>query len=89
LPDEEDRDAAPAPIDAADKALTNARLITVAEFAELARLSRRQIDRLRKRRPPGFPPSTNLGSGSGNPRRRAPRFKLTEVENWIGTRAAW
>ena len=31
------------------------RFITVDEFAGLARLSRRQIDRLRGRRPAGFP----------------------------------
>jgi predicted DNA-binding transcriptional regulator AlpA len=37
--------------------------ITVEEFAQLARLSRRQIDRLRKRRPPAFPREYELGSG--------------------------
>jgi len=38
-------------------------MITVGEFAQLARLSRRQIDRLRGRRSPGFPREYELGTG--------------------------
>jgi len=63
-------------------------LITADEFAELARLSRRQIDRLRKHRPIGFPREYELGSGLSK-NRRCPRFKRAEVEAWIASRAAW
>ena len=38
-------------------------LITADRFAQLAQLSRRQIDRLRKQRPAGFPREYELGSG--------------------------
>ncbi|WP_106516133.1 helix-turn-helix transcriptional regulator [Allosphingosinicella deserti] len=68
--------------------LGRARLITVEEFAELARLSRRQIDRLRQRRPVGFPREYELGSG-GCKYRRCPRFKLSDVEKWLDSRALW
>ena len=64
------------------------RFITVVEFAGLARLSRRQIDRLRRRRPPGFPREFELGSG-GSKYRRCPRFKLSEVNRWLDSRALW
>ena len=63
-------------------------LITVGEFAQLARLSRRQIDRLRHRRPTGFPRELELGSGSSK-YRSCPRFKLVEVERWLDSRALW
>lgn len=63
-------------------------MITVAEFAELARLSRRQIDRLRRRRPPGFPREYELGSGSSK-YRRCPRFRLRDVQRWLDSRALW
>lgn len=68
--------------------LSQLSFITVAEFARLARLSRRQIDRLRKRRPPGFPPEYEFGSGSGK-YRRCPRFKAAEVARWLDSRALW
>jgi predicted DNA-binding transcriptional regulator AlpA len=68
--------------------LTGTVLITVEEFAALARLSRRQIDRLRTRRPPGFPREFELGSGGGK-FRRCPRFKLVDVEAWLNSRALW
>lgn len=63
-------------------------LITADEFARLARLSRRQIDRLRRCRPPGFPREYELGSGSSK-FRRCPRFKLSEVHAWLDSRALW
>jgi predicted DNA-binding transcriptional regulator AlpA len=63
-------------------------LITVDEFAALARLSRRQIDRLRKRRSAGFPREYELGSGTSK-YRSCPRFKLTEVQAWLDSRALW
>ncbi len=63
-------------------------MITVEEFARLARLSRRQIDRLRKRRAPGFPREHELGSGSSK-YRRCPRFRLAEVQKWLDSRALW
>jgi predicted DNA-binding transcriptional regulator AlpA len=71
-----------------DDATAPYRLITVEEFAELARLSRRQIDRLRRRRPSGFPREYELGSG-GSKYRRCPRFKLVEVRTWLDSRALW
>jgi len=63
-------------------------LVTVEEFAKLARLSRRQIDRLRRRRPPGFPREYELSSGASK-FRRCPRFRLSDVEQWLDSRAAW
>ena len=63
-------------------------LITVEEFAKRARLSRRQIDRLRKQRPQGFPTEYDLGLGRSR-FRRCPRFKLSEVDAWLETRALW
>lgn len=63
-------------------------LVTVEEFAKLARLSRRQIDRLRVSRPSGFPREYELGTSPGR-FRRSPRFKLVEVMSWIDSRALW
>ena len=63
-------------------------MITVVEFARLARLSRRQIDRLRSRRVPGFPREYELGSG-GSKFRRCPRFRLVDVQKWLDSRALW
>lgn len=62
--------------------------ITVDEFADLARLSRRQIDRLRKKRPSGFPREYELGSGISK-YRSCPRFKRLEVDRWLDSRALW
>jgi predicted DNA-binding transcriptional regulator AlpA len=62
--------------------------VTVSEFAHLVRLSRRQIDRLRKRRPPGFPKEYEFGSSMSR-YRRCPRFKLRDVLAWRETRALW
>jgi predicted DNA-binding transcriptional regulator AlpA len=67
---------------------SSARLVTVGEFAHLAALSRRQIDRLRKRRPPGFPREFELGSGSSK-YRRCPRFRLADINRWLDSRALW
>jgi predicted DNA-binding transcriptional regulator AlpA len=69
--------------------VVSAALITADEFADLARLSRRQIDRLRRRRPAGFPREYELGSGSSSKYRRCPRFKLAEVQAWLDSRALW
>ena len=63
-------------------------MVTVEEFARMARLSRRQVDRLRRRRPAGFPREYELGSGSSK-YRRCPRFKLAEVQRWLESRALW
>lgn len=63
-------------------------MITVEDFARLSRLSRRQIDRLRKRRAPGFPREYELGSGSSK-YRRCPRFRLADVQKWLDSRALW
>ena len=63
-------------------------MITADEFASLARLSRRQIDRLRKSRPSGFPREYELGSGLSK-HRSCPRFRRSEVERWLDSRALW
>mgnify|MGYP002385975488 CR=1 FL=1 len=63
-------------------------LITVSDFARLACLSRRQIDRLRASRPPGFPKEFELGSGRSK-HRSCPRFKRCEVQKWLDSRALW
>lgn len=62
--------------------------VTADEFADIVRLSRRQIDRFRKRRPPGFPREYELGSGGGK-HGRCPRFKLSDVLAWMESRALW
>lgn len=61
-------------------------MITVAEFAGIARLSRRQIDRLRKSRPEGFPREYELSASGTKP---CPRFNLADVEAWLESRALW
>jgi predicted DNA-binding transcriptional regulator AlpA len=71
-----------------DRAYLENGMITVEEFARLARLSRRQIDRLRKRRGAGFPREFELGS-SNSKYRRCPRFRLLEVQKWLDSRALW
>lgn len=63
-------------------------MITVSDFASLARLSRRQIDRLRRRRPANFPREFELAEGSSK-YRRCPRFRLSEVQIWLDSRALW
>lgn len=62
--------------------------ITPDEFAKIARLSRRQIDRLRSRRAPGFPREYDLSSGLSK-HTHCPRFKLSDVLAWMETRALW
>lgn len=64
------------------------RFITTDEFAEIARMSRRQIDRLRVDRPQGFPREYEMGSGRGKSGHR-PRFKLSDVIAWAESRALW
>ena len=59
--------------------------ITVEEFAALARVSHRTIDRFRHARPSGFPTEYDIGHGTV-PR---PRFKLDEVRRWLDSRALW
>lgn len=66
----------------------DAPLITADEFAALAGISRRQIDRLRQRRPPGFPREYELGNGASK-YRRCPRFRPEDVQRWLETRACW
>jgi predicted DNA-binding transcriptional regulator AlpA len=61
------------------------RFITVEDFARLARLSRRTIDRYRHDRPPGFPKEYDVSRGKV-PR---PRFKLADVLVWMESRALW
>lgn len=59
--------------------------ITVREFAELARVSSRTINRYRRSRPSGFPAEYDIGRG----RIPRPRFKLDEVQRWLDSRALW
>ncbi len=61
------------------------RFINVEDFARLARLSRRTIDRYRRDRPPGFPKEYDVSRGKV-PR---PRFKLADALAWMETRALW
>ena len=63
-------------------------MLTVGEFARFARLSRRQIDRLRKTRPLGFPREYELGSGKSK-YRSCPRFRRSEIDQWLDSRALW
>lgn len=74
------RDGACVPLEVGDR-----QLITVEDFARIARLSRRTIDRYRRARPAGFPREYDLGRGT-MPR---PRFKLGDVLQWIDSRALW
>lgn len=61
------------------------RFITVADFARIARVSRRTIDRYRRNRATGFPTEYDMSRGKV-PR---PRFKLADVLAWMETRALW
>lgn len=68
-----------------DTPKSEAQFITIAEFAELARISRRTLSRYRHRRPTGFPREYDMGRGST----RRPRFKLDDVKQWLDSRALW
>jgi predicted DNA-binding transcriptional regulator AlpA len=59
--------------------------ITADEFARLARISRRTLDRYRQDRPSGFPTEYDIGRGA-KPR---PRFKFSDVQRWLDSRALW
>jgi predicted DNA-binding transcriptional regulator AlpA len=61
------------------------RFISVEDFARIARLSRRTIDRYRRDRPVGFPKEYDVSRG----RVPRPRFKLADVLAWMETRALW
>ncbi|PQM27772.1 DNA-binding protein [Sphingopyxis lindanitolerans] len=61
------------------------RFITADEFARLARISRRTLNRYRRDRPSGFPTEYDIGRGT-KPR---PRFRLDEVQKWLDSRALW
>lgn len=61
------------------------RFITVEDFARIARVSRRTIDRYRRERAAGFPKEYDMSRGK-IPR---PRFKLADVLAWMDTRALW
>jgi predicted DNA-binding transcriptional regulator AlpA len=63
-------------------------MITIEDFARLACISRRQIDRLRIKKADGFPREFEMGSGSSK-HRRCPRFRLSEVQTWLESRALW
>lgn len=55
--------------------------MTVNEFADFARCSRSKIDRLRKKRPTGFPREY---APAGRP-----LFKRAEVEAWVEAQPLW
>lgn len=67
----------------ADNDPARERFVSVDDFARIARLSRRTIDRYRRARPTGFPTDLSLGSV---PR---PRFKLDDILIWLESRALW
>jgi hypothetical protein len=62
--------------------------VTIAEFAALARLSIRQLHRLRKQRLPRFPRVFELGNDSSK-YCACPRLKRCEIEAWLDSRALW
>ncbi len=64
---------------------TEPHFVTVEEFARMARVSRRTIDRHRRSRPAGFPVEHDIGRG----RIPRPRFKLEDVRRWLDSRALW
>jgi predicted DNA-binding transcriptional regulator AlpA len=59
--------------------------ITVEDFARIACVSRRTIDRYRRSRASGFPTEYDMSRGKV-PR---PRFKRADVLAWMETRALW
>ena len=63
----------------------NGQFITVEDFARIAKLSRRTIDRYRRDRPTNFPREYDVSRG----RVPRPRFKLADVLAWMETRALW
>ena len=68
-----------------DRSWPFAQFVTADEFARLAGISRRTIDRYRKVRPPGFPTEHDIGAGNSV----RPRFKLSDVQAWLESRALW
>ena len=62
-----------------------AHFITLEEFASMARISKRTLFRYRRRHPQGFPTEYDIGYG----RICRPRFKLSEVQSWLDSRALW
>lgn len=70
------------------KCVMDDQFITANEFAKIVKLSRRQLDRLRQRRPTGFPSEYELGTNESK-YHRCPRFKLVDVLAWMETRALW
>lgn len=61
------------------------RFITVEDFARIACVSRRTIDRYRRSRETGFPKEYDVSRGKV----ARPRFKLADVLAWMDTRALW
>ena len=70
---------------AGESPVASERFISVEDFARIARLSRRTIDRYRRDRPAGFPKEYDVSRG----RIPRPRFKLADVLAWLETRALW
>jgi predicted DNA-binding transcriptional regulator AlpA len=69
----------------ADLPCGDEQFISVEDFARIARVSRRTIDRYRRDRATGFPKEYDVSRGKV-PR---PRFKLADVLAWMDTRALW
>ena len=65
--------------------VTAERFITADDFARIACVSRRTIDRYRIDRPSGFPTEYDVSRG----RVPRPRFKLADVLRWVESRALW
>lgn len=65
--------------------VTAERFVSADDFARIAGVSRRTIDRYRIDRPSGFPTEYDVSRG----RVPRPRFKLTDVLRWMESRALW
>lgn len=55
--------------------------VTIEDFLKMARISRSTLDRLRKRRPSGFPKEYRPSS--------RPLFKRSEVHAWVEAQPLW
>lgn len=66
-------------------AVTAERFISADDFAQIAGVSRRTIDRYRRDRLAGFPKEYDVSRG----RVPRPRFRLNDVLVWMDSRALW
>ena len=62
------------------------RLVCAADFARILGCSRKTLDRMRARRPFGFPAEHNM-SASDHPRASRPYYLMSEIRAFIAARA--